>query len=91
MHQLSVLETAVTTMVDRVVSLRGLLGALVRGLQSDSASRLGLATIATTSTPAPLIAPRATLVQSSNYAPKRPRIDTTISPIVVTAVSRTDS
>ena len=69
MHQLSVLETAVTTMGDIVVSIRGLLGALVRGLQSDSASRLGLATIATTPTPAPFIAPRATLVQSSNDAP----------------------
>ena len=69
MHQLSVLETAVTTMGDIVVSIRGLLGALVRGLQSDSASRLGLATIATTPTPAPVIAPRATLVQSSNDAP----------------------
>ena len=69
MHQLSVLETAVTTMGDIVVSIRGLLSTLVRGLQSDSASRLGLATPATTPAAAPVIVIPASLVQSSDEAP----------------------
>ena len=59
---------AVTQMGDIVVSIRGLLGTLVRGLQSDSASRVGLATPLTTPSAPPVIALRASLVKSSDDA-----------------------
>lgn len=69
MHQLSVLEMVVTQIGDIVVSICGLLGTLIRGLQSDSASRVGLAAPLTTPSAAPVIALCASLVKSSDDAP----------------------
>ena len=49
-----------------MVSVCGLLGTLVRGFQSNSASRVGLATPVNTPSSAPVIALRASLVKSSD-------------------------